>query len=684
MCHMKLFRVLLLLLIISFLPFTGAFAAEHDYSPVPADRILCELPIGMEADVRRSDGLLEISIDADSTDWGLVLAAALSDWGTITAPISASAPSGAEKQHNIHLMNGEYQSSSTLLDDMFAEFDHIIDVELSSKPSGSIPYVNEWDLASYDEANNAILPISANDETYHAHFVAWEMGNGETLYEYFMVNVRYTDDSARTVELNTVDAARIVPQINADASVSDGSVAYSFASDSVFLGQSIQTGVTAPRGAASYAVTFFGDTFTSSGLDPLSDNSYGLLLPLYVPEQDVTESSSASILWYESDDASGMPIAAEHLNIQITVGEPQPFPRYIDELSAIPASRMLPVILNNGIQENPAFISADYAQSDDRFDILTKSVQLDSVPAGADLSGYSTKLYAFPPSGAVAYSVAFRTRSTIYGSMQQYYEDSFVPMLTSASMRSSAFETVNGKKAAPLHQAPLFKTRTFSHDPSLTLYTSRDSSDPYTGRVIMVYWYDSLEEDAQPIAKEYMIDKVDPFSIILTSPAYDSEDDITKPVSIPVVVTNNNIGIQNLMLVIEKPVFTGEDCTLYGLYLADANENKVEIGEMVTIILPYPDIDADINTVRFSINHYNDDDQYLETYSEDNGLLVRTAVGLAFQTDSFSPFVLSWDDSAVLAADELPKTGDTSSMMILLFTLTGSLAALTFLKKKHA
>ena len=679
--HLRIWFCLLLVLVM--LPLAAAQAADHDYQPVEKARISYQLPTGMKATVKVSDGNLDILVDAEETDWGLVLASSLTEWGAITAPIGALAPQGATGQHNIH-MSGEYQNGPDM-NDVFAEFDIIIEAEFSRRPSGITAYRNAWDFAEYDDESNAIVPTTTSGNEYAAHFVVWDMSDGTTVYEYFMVNVHFTDDSAREVELRSVGKNRIVADSRLESSVTEGAVSYQVAADSTLKGEDVITGVVAPTDAGSYALTIMNDTLAPQPIEALSNGKRGANISYRIPRIETVENEAVSIFWYASDDGSGNPIAVERLTFEITVGVPQPFPRYIDELSAIPSARMLPVIINNGTAVNPAFISADYAKDSDSFDILYKSVTPSKIPSDADLSGYSNKIYAAPPAGAVAYSVAYRVRDTIYGAMDEYYEDGFIPMLTMPESRKLISESVNGQTAALLYQAPLFKARSFSHDSSLTLYTSRDETAPKTGRVIVVYWYDSMAEDAKPIAKEYLIDKTEPFSMTRTTPAYDSVDDIKGSISMPVVVTGNNVGILNLMLVIETPAFSGENCTLYGLHLADADGNKVVIGDKVTIILPYPDVDGDVNAMRFSINHYNESYQLVETYSEDNGLLVRTPFGLAFQTDSFSPFVLSWDDSAVPAAGNLPQTGDTSLPLPLLIGMVClSVFALLGLRKRFA
>ena len=675
-----------LLLVLLMIPF-AAQAAGHDYHPVDQSRIGYQLPAGMRATVNASDGMLDILINTERTDWGLVLASSLSSWGTLNMPVAALPPDNAVGQKNVHIGRGEYSDSSKNSEDVYAKFDMAAN-DVFNRPGPpflSTTYHNGWDFANYNEEQNAVVPDILPDNCFQAHLVAWQMADDSIVYEYFMISVRFTDESAFHVDLNVPNAARLAAHPGTDAEVSDGSVVYKIASDSPFKGQDIQTSVYAPANAGSYALSCYGETLPAQEVALLDNGRKGLKLDHHIVMVDSIEEIDYSILWYASADGSGTPIAAEYVNIQLIIGKPQPFPRYIDELEAIPASRMMPIIANNGAAANVSFITADYAENNENFDILYKRVKPASIPEDADLSTYSTKLYAAPPAGAVAYSVAFRTRDTIYGAMQRYYEDSFVPTLTSPQERRTAFETVNGKQAALLYQAPLFKPRAFSHDPSLTLYTSRDDTDPITGRVIMVYWYDSMDEDAEPIAKEYMIDKVEPFSLVRTTPAYGSEDDLPNSISMPVVVTGNNVGILNLMLVIEKPVFSGENCTLYGLHLADADGNKVVIGDTVAIILPYPDVDGDVSQMRFSINHYNESYQLLETYSEDNGLLVRTPIGLAFQTESFSPFVLSWNASEGLAAAQLPKTGDMAPALGLMMTaLLGSVFVLLQMKKKSA
>ena len=69
--------------------------------------------------------------------------------------------------------------------------------------------------------------------------------------------------------------------------------------------------------------------------------------------------------------------------------------------------------------------------------------------------------------------------------------------------------------------------------------------------------------------------------------------------------------------------------------------------------------------------------------------LTPTAIGLRFETESFSPFVLQWEeqpgaaDASVQGIDDLPETGDTSSVVPLLLLILSASASLCLMLRRR-
>ena len=84
----------------------------------------------------------------------------------------------------------------------------------------------------------------------------------------------------------------------------------------------------------------------------------------------------------------------------------------------------------------------------------------------------------------------------------------------------------------------------------------------------------------------------------------------------------------------------------------------------------------------------------LRHYDEKGGseivtTLTPTAIGLRFETESFSPFVLQWEeqpgaaDAPVQGIDDLPETGDTSSVVPLLLLILSASASLCLMLRRR-
>ena len=135
----------------------------------------------------------------------------------------------------------------------------------------------------------------------------------------------------------------------------------------------------------------------------------------------------------------------------------------------------------------------------------------------------------------------------------------------------------------------------------------------------------------------------------------------------------------------------GTNSRHYELKLVDENGLPVDPKYKVTIYLPYRDgLTYEIATSKhFELRHYTE-----QLYAVENANLtgnqvtvIPTEYGLMYETDSFSPFIVSWEDEVPAAPivpappANIPQTGDNTPVALLTALLILS-AALLLRKKK--
>ena len=157
------------------------------------------------------------------------------------------------------------------------------------------------------------------------------------------------------------------------------------------------------------------------------------------------------------------------------------------------------------------------------------------------------------------------------------------------------------------------------------------------------------------------------------------------PVDMPAVMLNvESYGEEGVELHVEKigENVSGTECFITyeaGLYTFDGE--KIGLKEPSKMIFPYPAGYTKADThVNYTIIH-NEGTANEEHFSTADGSIKREDCGLVIVVNSLSPFELSWDETA---KPELPKTGDSSSLLLWACLLLISGAASAMLLRKTA
>lgn len=223
-------------------------------------------------------------------------------------------------------------------------------------------------------------------------------------------------------------------------------------------------------------------------------------------------------------------------------------------------------------------------------------------------------------------------------------------------------------------------------DDSIVIYAP-DESDAIDNfvRLYIVEW---INEEYRYY--NYFWLTTEPFAVTEQSVTVASLAELTKPVEHPVLVT----ALENLELVVRRYTTQSDAAWHYELYLRardeDGNWRKiVSLTEAVKIVLPYPEGRQEGDHYR--LNHY-DEDLYKGTAlgAKNQPSLTESEYGLVFETNSFSPFILSLTDGEtpdvpsgdVPSGDAPPKTGDDAPLALWLALIAISAAAATLLLRR--
>lgn len=695
---MKCIRLLICMVLLCTLPLSclAAPAIQHDYQAMDSERIVYSLPEGLSAKVSKADGQLNVHIDCAKTDWDKLVSVINSN-NEIHISMSSQAPNASFTTcHQGNTTIYIDPENGTLTQQSFADFDEMIRHEFEGTEPSEIArsgQKNSWEIASFDAQSSSVLPIFTDQNTQIAYLIVWNPDGNNPIYEYYFINISFTDDAARKVTMPVIPSNRILAYKDDQmtSTVTPGSVVYEIPLGHQLCGKKVSTRIIPPAGAHSWRIAG-DDKIHPLGVFESNGNAILMLSEeTYVWPNTFAESKAMPILWYADEQGQNL-LRAERLSIDVITGDPHPFPYYIDELKPVSQDRLIYRIeYDRKALASLSGISATYNTDNADTGVFRLAVDPDIIPEDVDLDAMDIALFVEPPEGAIAYTAEHRTRNTIHGQMQDYYDRNYLRHLTNPEERKWEYPaTFNSKQYIYFGGMNVANSRSFEHDRSLCLYTEGENSHRFTGGVTIIYWYDSLEKTAQPIKKEYFVQKMNPFTIETRQPAYTDESQIPEKITLPVIILSKGEEITDLFLVIEKTPTSDPNHIYYDLYVVDADGNERKLGGDAIVIIPYPDERLGENApYSFKLAHYHNGKK-LE-YTEENGLLWRTEHGLAFKTQEFSPFILSWDPMNLdpagdpAGAENLPQTGDSSMpLVILLAMLVVAVTGLYSLSKRRA
>ena len=624
----------------------NAFAAA--IPPVPASRMQCAPPQGMQAVFSPSDGLFAVHINDEQTDWGKAMAysANLSEARIF---VDIVPPVGAVK-YNLFVENDGASDAEILAD--FADMENW----------GAYYDMVQWvpqptAVAEYIPARSVMVPRSFDDVNY---FVRWyDNANAVIATEKMRVKVSHTSQKSFYASPSLIMQGDILTNTEnlpyLSAQTSNGEVIYTVTNALAANNPSdvIMTKIKAPAGA-TVCERFL--MWGGSQVLPVQ-NGYVEIPTWYKLGGGVLltgiQQESSCLEWR---DNTNQVLAANLLNIRLHSFEMKPWPFYITD----PAWRPVP---GDRLHVNQS-LSAAGVQNTYQNGLLhyTYSGVLPDASV-LDLSQISIAITA--PQGARSYKTNQSSGEANFGnrSDQPQEADAMMSWRDGESIQNGAINAVNSQ---------MF--RKVTTDDHLTVYLSAVGTEPEDGSLYLIYWY-SDDGATNLLAVEYFFESADPFVQIVETPALPSEAAIPGSLAEPVIV-----GQPNWKLVTEHHPQAGNNARHYELHVKDEEDNIVILPSNAVVYLPYPPgFDVDSNAT-YTLKHYD-----LEFENYGNVQIEPTEKGLRFVTSSLSPFVISW--AARQPISPPPKTGDffpTEMLIAAIALLLGMTGLITFKKRKRS
>lgn len=609
----------------------GSAASAGNVQNVTKDRISVCMPDGMVAQIHTEDGLLHLTIDSRKTDWGRVLLQG-NDPSYADVVTGIRAPAGAVRYV---LVCGSENDD----DDVLGWLDEADCKEGVLAKTGQ--QVAEC-------VNDLRIVMPYNESTYL--YVRWFDDQGkEVCTEKLHFTSAHTMSQGIYAPLYQIHSEAILPncgsQSGVTAKVQTGMVTYTCTRKPTSTSERILTGVRVPEGTKTCNLVSLYDVSKSL---PIENGMVQI-----ATDYPWTGAKKATF-GLEFLDENGNLLDCGLLSVQHQTTEMFPWPAYIESWEPVLQDNLqLTISGNSGVRMpyKQGILSYDFAQ-------IAEDTQT--------LEDSDVSICVIPPPNAKY------VRQNACGGLEGLLGvHSYGQQETDDIMKWMDAEAVDG--AVSVGQWPILRSL-HTYD-GVTLFVPTVPTDLDSGMVYILYWYDSEEslKENQPLAVWWFAERSAPYIKVTENRARKTETSLPDHLSGAIV-----IGEENWIVVTESYLQEGENAQHYELRLTDENGNTVSPGRNTVVYLPYPDGLSYDDAVTYTLRHYD-----ANGGSEIVTTLTPTAIGLRFEADSFSPFVLQWEEQLVPATDDLPETGDTSSVVPLLMMILSASASLCLMLRRR-
>ena len=700
---MKAMRILFLSILVILLTVSPALA---EFDSMPKSRIQFDQPDGLSASVNSDDGLLQIAVNTEDTDWEKLLNTSYdADMKKIIAPLRILTPNDTTAVCTTFHYKGKVPP-----DDVF---ESIISDAAQNNPSEPDP---RWflEIADYAASSEMMQPNTQFTDYTYLILCRFFDSNGNVVETHqLQVVVTFTSSAMFKIERKKVPAESIrsglVQNLNSSTpetlpeevmitTIQDGSVLCEIpnvsAIDPTDYRRNMFTFVSVPKALVDSGKptdawwcrnTHMGNTHE---LEIVGNAAVGYYveLPIPLPENNGdVESEAYSLSWgYEN-------ITAETgtLSIRIVSGDPKPWPAYVEGWKTVPQAHM-------DLSKYDELQSTMDITYDRDTGILHFGMQEGTLPDADALKSVNGKPTVRVPEGAAAYSCHRITTSELYGS--QFTAEWQAEMEAQLSKKSNRLSIPAGTDTVTLRGSSLFTayhpasagvTNAEAQEvlASQTVYLPADMTGEYAGAAQVIFWYAS-KDAASPFQIEYVIDTRDEFVLVQESKA---QITLGESVTIPVFLLDALHEKTDCHLIINTYPQADGQYIYYELQLIQREEGKPDApvtlkpGLTYRLFIPYPKgYGQNSEDVTFIIRHLNGKQEVAEIFDETgHGGIERTQDGLIITIRSLSPFELIWcAPEAAADPSDLPQTGDSSAMLVWLALAAASTLAFISFKKR--
>lgn len=626
----RIFAFLVFLLVASGLMTVAA--AEAAIVNMPVEQFDRLLPNGLILDQEeRAPGKLTLVIDDDQTNW----ARAIANTGSAgDAQILWQIKTPQEVTVGDYVIVVRAEDEADALSTLkyceeygdYRKIDMIDSWQVACRGNGMPHTESGVSVARSIPEMSYLNPQSYQTTVYVGWYKDGANGTKELIdncYQKLQIRFDHTRSSAfRTNVFNTVSKENIKPNYGQNnhvslLSVEDGAVSYCIPEQ----GQMVQTGIRAPEGAVTYATQFNIKTNDPMFIQPLTEDGYALV-NVHRFDREIN-SSAQTVFFYDENDT-----LIDERSIIISyqyAAEILPWFAFSREMKAVDPERVQ--IIN---EAEAAGFAMTYNAGSGHLEGAYSGQTGNSAPG-------AVKVKVTAPEGAAACRVHVAGSNYMYGpgagsvagleyKLQMSYPQGPVTV-SDGYVHTEIFEPF--QKIQP-------------QDDEITIYVPPFSAN--VPNMVEIYVYEWLDAWGDPVdfehKYEYLWQTIENFSVAEKKIPVKQQKDLTEKVTQPEIVVPNGSPFKNNQLKLTAYYTEGTNTWLYDLTMLDAEGRETKPNTPVWVYLPYPE--GHQTGTKYKLNHYTNglyDGSNIN--SAEKLLIEETLYGLMFQTSSFSPFVLS-------------------------------------------
>lgn len=672
---------------------SAAMAAGRSFDPVPEAQLNLILPQGLRMTRQVADGRLSLTVDDDATDWAQALATTGGIGATVEALWQVQMPEGDPAPQYVYMLYPVYDEAEVQEAFDKAEREHRL-TPIFGVDSWQVPYrpdnmpITEKALQFGRPIPEAGMMVPQADDFWV--YLGWyDAQQQPMLYQKVHISLTHSKTSAFSTTLpSPVPAERIVAADTVTVvDVKEGQVTYK----DVTAGVEYITGVKAPEGARYYRnVAGLKDVTGSSELQPVPAS--GLIQQMSIPMDGMPENHTFTYSYLFYDENQQL-LQVETLRIAQQSGdELLPWLAYCFDTFPFAADQL---VVENGSEDLGYVITYDEATGHFtcRFDGGRKE--------GAIAQPEAVNLNIIVPQWAVGYRMLTVGSNSLLGpnggslTGLEYELDKGYP---------NGFEPVAPGERITLSYEPFKAVK--PEDDSLTLYVPDASANvPYFADLCVVQWLDDEGCINNPC---YFWRTTESFTVAEAVKPVIQKKDVDKlgQVTEPTLVVPNGKPFEDCQLVFDAYYTDSTSQWHYELTMVDGDGKPIQPGNHgsnVWVYLPFPE--GHQSGQKYKLNHYlkglyNESD----LNAQEELVVEETLYGLMFETDSFSPFILSrvsgdanppaanlptgnapaGDAALPTVQTQPPKAGDSTPIGWLAALMLLSLAGVEMLRRRAA